>query len=469
VEAFDTHGVWWLPEASEKKCSGTLSCSETGELRLTVMGGFSEHPSDFERTNAIIFGEVVDDRLGQQVTLRDCFLTNWTQSSNPTANRQEFFAHRGFFGGHLASEEDFYFRSAHVSFSGLAAWAHDLSGFARGDDGFTISWKHPDPIGGVLLGGRFTLGAGCSSSGTWREKRLTEDVGLHLSYTAAIYEADLQLDFVYPLQNLFTFATDRPNALTKLRVSRGPLPTEQISVVGPKTFTDESAVADLTPWDMLFSLADVTGRVDEVFRLWLDLSKRYSGAFAIYFGNIYRPSGYSDFRFFITIQALSLYQARREGVANSPARTDQLIGRVTEHLPSDLSKTIKSLLDSHPLVAAERALEILTKEHQGAFEPLVTGSNGGGSERFVAYALNTLRYVLTNDTSNSLAASTGSELHWLTERIAFLFKIALLKELRFTAEQVRTLLDRNPLYIHIRDKIRLGGEKAQELGDRAGR
>lgn len=441
-----------MPGAPDKQLSGTLSCSEAGEIRLSVLGGFSELGPRDERPYPLILGEVADERKGQQVTLSNCFLTKRTQSSsNPLTNRQEFFAHRGFIGAHLAREADFSFRSANLTLSGLAAWAHDLSGFAREGHAFSVSWKSPGPVSGQIPGGGFTLSATISGSETWRERRLIEHVVLSLTFEEAVREAELQEAVVYPLQNFFTFATDHPNALTKLGVSRQELPAEDISVVGPTTFSDESRAGDIHPFQMLFSLADITDRVEEVFRRWLELSKQYSGAFAVYFGGIYRPPGYTDLHFELMMQVLALYQAGREQKRDGVTATDDLSEQAAKHLPVEVLARLMRVLDSHPLVGAERALTALLREHKAEFSPLVGGHEEALS--FVEYVLNTLQYILTRSALDGAFASEGADLYWLTQRLAFLFKIALLKELGFSRDQVQAIVERNRLYKHIRDKI----------------
>lgn len=452
MQAFDTHGVWWLPTAPTKRFSGTLSCSETGELRLTVMGGVLDLPIESDQANIVIHGEVFDDRLDHQVTLSNCFVSKWTQASNPLAVRQEFFAHRGFFGGHLTPDE-FRFGSVYLNFSGLSAWAHSLSGYGKHATSFSVSWEHPKHVDGELRNGRFSFGVRCSISGGLREQRLSETVTLSLAFGRPIHETSLEAEVVYPLQNFFTFATDHANALTEYRVSREILPVHQISVVGPRTFSDESEAADIGWWKMLFSLSDIEGRVEHVLRSWFELSDRYSAAFAVYFGDIYKPPGYMDVDFLLTVQALALYHARRNTAEISGPLSEKIKLELDSYLPANQAEGIRRLFDSHPWMLAARAIEALTREHDALFQPLVNSGDHSGVTRFVNAALNTLEFVLTRSSSGGATAVDGAELHWLTERVRFLFKISLLKEMGFTGDQIRTLLERNRLYIHIRDTI----------------
>ena len=106
------------------------------------------------------------------------------------------------------------------------------------------------------------------------------------------------------------------------------------------------------------------------------------------------------------------------------------------------------------MVGAERALVAFLEEHQKEFTPLITDKEGRGADAFIKYALNTLSYTLTREPPKGPFAAEGADLHWLAERMAFLIKISLLKELEFTNEQVAKILGRNRNFRHLADNIR---------------
>jgi hypothetical protein len=242
--------------------------------------------------------------------------------------------------------------------------------------------------------------------------------------------------------------------MTELTVSREPIPVDNISVVGPTTFADESVADGLMPFKMLFSLEDVKGRLEQVFDLWLEISRRYFEALVHYFGGIYRPAGYTDLRFPQIMNALTLFQSeKRRGKLPSPG--DRVVEELTRGVSPANAAKLGALLRSHPMIGAERALVDLLEENRKEFAPLVTDEEGRGEDAFVQYVLNTLSFTLTREKPSERYAATGEELHWLTEVIAFLIKISLLKELEFSREQVSAILNRNPKFRHIADTVRL--------------
>jgi hypothetical protein len=457
VEALKAEGLWWLPEAPDKKLFGTLSCNDDGEMRLSVFGSFDPSGRGPDRRYPTILGTTDIERKYQEVTLRDCFLSKQMLSSGPLGLKQEFFAHRAFLGDQLITESEFAFKTASVSFSGLSEWATNFTGFAPDTQHTSIVWENPALLSGQIPGGTFTLGVGCESSMGARERKITEDVGIRLGFSTAISENDLSAKIISPFQNFFTLATDIPNAMTRLTVAHEPASFDNITVIGPRIFSDESAAKDLMPFKMLFSLDDVRGRLERVFNRWLDISHRFERALVVYFAGIYNPAEYSDLRFQHIMTVLALYgSAQRFGVAECSTSMDQLLENLIGKVPDTQAVLLKNLFKSHPIVAAERALIGLLEMHKNEMTPLVTDKDGRGADAFIRYVLNTLAFTMTRELPDGPFAAEGADLHWLTERTAFLVKISLLKELEFTSEEVTKILQRNRNFRHLADHVQPG-------------
>ncbi len=442
MQAWQAQGVFWLPEAPGRKLYGTLSCNDEGELNLALLGAFG-------RSHERILGSILRgdglQRANEAVTLQGCIVTKESVSSGDLGTRQEFLAHRAFIGAHLESESQF--KSASVTFSGLSAWADNFTGLSTDQNYSGVSWNTPPVLpSGKISGALFLLGVGTSFSGTKRKKIIEEEIGISFTFDQPIDESSLSSQIIYPFQNFFTFATDAPNALTNLVVTRDQLSPERIGVHGPTTFSDLSPTADLHAYKLLFALADIQDRLEDVFARWLRLSKRFEKAMVIYFGNLYRPAGYTDMRVQQAINAACLYyssQGDDDGFQSSVERELQKIAQSTA-IPADLRSTLRS----HPVIWAERALAGLLRQHK-ELAPLVTDKDGRGSEKFIEYATNTLRYVNTRETPRGPFAQGGADYYWLSERVSFIIKVSLLKELGFTDEQRAAILGRNAKFDHI--------------------
>ena len=145
--------------------------------------------------------------------------------------------------------------------------------------------------------------------------------------------------------------------------------------------------------------------------------------------------------------------AQSLGAAEPSTSMEQLLNDVTRNVSDTQATPLKALFKSHPIIGAERALIALLETHKNEMIPLVTDKEGRGADAFIRYALNTLSYTMMRERPDGPFAADGAELHWLTERIIFLVKISLLKELEFTSEQVTKILQRNRSFRHLVDHI----------------
>ncbi|MBA4065166.1 MAG: hypothetical protein C0501_15910 [Isosphaera sp.] len=454
---FECQGYWWVPGQEDAECPGTLRCDDSGELRLSLLGalGPTVPALGLDHDLPLVFGTIVRPGgvnsavpSGELVTLRDCFETKYSFGSTGKAT-QELFAHRALFGGRLVAAGEDAFTSVTIGYSGLGAWADDLTSLRDGPTRFSLSWDNPSsPTRVPFRGGELTLGVGCTISRSTRERRLTETVGVSVRLAGPTPEADIERDLVSPIQNFLTFATDHPNALTKLQFVPGveAAGTQPITVVGPQTFDDEEAAEGLLRPRMIFTLSDARPRLQEVLRRWADLSKSHPAAIDMYFALQYRPPGYSDLRLQLLVQVLALYHARA-----APPPAPGTGGVAVPGLPDG----VRALLESHPLVSGERALLDLGRRHWEVFGPLVRGDGAEGPERFAQVVTDILRYTLTRREGES-GQPSGTDYYWRGEQVAFLWKICLLHELGFSTSDQRALLDRNAKYRHLRDQVRPG-------------
>src|SRR5258708_3952386 len=128
MKAFECMGRWWLPDDEPHGVAGTLKVSQSGELRLRLLGSLGAHPGLLSKRHPVIHGWVEKNLLGDKVTLAGCMLGGSSFGSHE-ATCENYHAARGFFGGHLVRREDFIFKSMSLRLAGLSEWAHDHTGF----------------------------------------------------------------------------------------------------------------------------------------------------------------------------------------------------------------------------------------------------------------------------------------------------------------------------------------------------
>ena len=78
-------------------------------------------------------------------------------------------------------------------------------------------------------------------------------------------------------------------------------------------------------------------------------------------------------------------------------------------------------------------------------DPLISGRR----DAFMNQAVNTLRYIEQRKEVDELAASHGSDLYWLMQKLRILIKASYLSELGFPGDKINCLFQRGTFYQHI--------------------
>jgi hypothetical protein len=422
MQAFSSNGIWWLPEAPDTGVHGTLRYSDDEGAELSLFGTLSVPGHGLGgKKIPLILGSVYESPFGRKVTLKDC----WVKAANtsigvPGTSRETYHVNRLFVGDHLGKPEDFFFDELEIVLSGLDAWSWGYTGF---DDlqpfsephryGWTVRWLSPEPISGPIPGGVLTLSAGSNASVGRRARSIAEKVTLGVSLNPACSDTDLEANYVYPLQNLMTLATDQPNAVVECRLRR-PGSRNDIVALAARVFSDEHKASDLYPHKMIFSLEDVRDRVPDLVSRWLGVSARFKRSLPLYFGIQYKPDTFIDIKFLVVVQSLEAFQRERLAFRNESA-------------PSQGGELLRQLL----------------KEH-AAIKPLF-GDTGSVVAELVKYR----DYVINRDSDLAESPTFGRDVYFMTQKLMFLMKACLLTELGFPVEQQAALFQRNQQYVYL--------------------
>jgi hypothetical protein len=193
---------------------------------------------------------------------------------------------------------------------------------------------------------------------------------------------------------------------------------------------------------MLFTFRDVD--FSSFIESWLNLSSSYQAAFNIFFGIQYGPPAYIDMKYALIAQSLMLYYTRTAEGRSLLAKEEQTLKELLRIVPAHAGWLFEHL-NASPYPPFHVVLKRLVDLHGETLDPLLSGRR----EAFVNQAANTLRYIEQRRDVEHLAASHGSDLYWMMEKLRFLIKACLLSELDFPPDVVRKLLQTNDYYQHI--------------------
>jgi hypothetical protein len=470
MQAVEFTGQWWLPDKENERVAGTLTVSESGNLRLWLVGSLGQAEISKSKGHPIILGWVDKSPFGDILTLTGCVLGGST-TGLPASTRENYHASRAYFGAHLKRKDDFAFRSMSLRLAGLSDWAHGYSGFV--DHPFpagkpeepapVLSYAYKNPLVAKIPDAELTLGVGIGSRQSHRERSFRESVGFSISCDEAKSPDQLNTEYVYPLQNLMTFVCDRPQEVEEFSVRAGEFPKTlagcEIRVIGPRVQPEEEdpAPEPVRFFQMLFTLADVD--FADFVGKWLRVTAKYGDACSVFFGLQYGPPAYLDMAFPSVVQSLYLYFSRRDDGIAGMIEEARRLKEIIAALPAADADWIVDRLGEQSSPPLHLVLRRLVEEHSDTMNPLVSSRH----DRFINEVINTLKYTMLRDADMQPAARHGADLYWMMQKLRFLFKSCILQELGFESEKATELFRRNGLYQHV-CSIESGEEGRRQSG-----
>lgn len=435
MDAFECTGDWWLPDNIREKVAGTLKVSESGTVRLDVTGALRRDANPFKlAAPKLIYGmaEGLPSPLRTgPVTLRDCFCLG---NSIGSVRRERYHANRAFFGRHLYL--DSVFTSASLKLGALA----EFCGNHRPAPELRV--EHKTFTTATAPGVEMSVGMRSSTHSTMREMTVTQHVTMDFRFDQGLSADDINAQYVHPCQNLMTFVCDAAQAVELFNVGDGE--SSIVSVVGPRVMphTESDEQRRTRRSDMLFGLNDID--FPEFIGNWLAALERHRDACSVFFAMQYGPPAFLDVTFSHIVQALYLYEAKREHGQAVITEDNSRLAKIAASLCAQDAEWLLARFNEMPSPSLFKCLSDLVHEHAYLIDPIVPQS-----DRFVWDVLNTLRFNLLRDDHMEAASRHGSELYWLMQRLRVLFKACLLTETGFTQQRIRDAFGGNAEYRHM--------------------
>lgn len=140
-----------------------------------------------------------------------------------------------------------------------------------------------------------------------RQLALCENAYIQLAPRYPMEFDDIHEAYLWPLQNFLSFATDKPAAITDVRVWLDGFDTS-VAVAFAHPFSSET-IAE--PVQMLFTYERVADRFGEILQRWLRLHEAFAPALEQFFGPAYGYHKLADSVFLSAAQAAESYHRRR--------------------------------------------------------------------------------------------------------------------------------------------------------------
>lgn len=453
---FECNGFWWTPGSEEAKVAGVLLWSPEEGLRLQLTGTLSESTKMLQPEHyPLILGLVSECPLGNLVTLTGCD-QRAVSFSSPGFTREELYAQRAYFGSHLIHEGDFKFKRCHLRLSYLSDWVQEhgikLAHGEKDSSGrlLELHYNYPAELHANTPSADLILSYAMNLSREGR-RRVTvhETVFFEIAAKTAATADELNREYVYPLQNLLTLATDRPNAVVEFalipdeRDQQHQYPTQLIHVLGRRVFNLMQDGEKLFPHNMLFTSADVSDRFEEVVSQWLQVFETLRPACDAFFAYQYKPPEYLEAKFLMLLQALLTYCNQR--YEQRVEARQSLFSDITSSASPEERVLLEAALSEFTRSDVRQAIEWLLEDDT----PVLSILLGPDPRDFIERVAATRNFIVHRLPAVAASKVDRPGLFWINERLLYLLKFCFVRELGLPTEKRLELLKRNEAVGHL--------------------
>jgi len=443
-ESFDFPGYWWTPNDIDNAKPGRLIYDPAEGLRLTLLGAFEvikESKFPAPPTFPLLLGRITDTRLSSYVTLAGCHRRGG-QGIVFSIATDEFMVERAYFGTHFESEDEFQFGGAGVYLDHLEYWVVEstIAGETELKDNVPVRHEirfeqtetRPIKVGqaSVRLSFLNTVPLGWA-----RAMTVTETPYFSLKFTEKLPIDAILRDFIFPLQNLSTFATDHPNRISALVLKRADgddisMLFSQIpgpSLVRPLRYAEE----------MLFVTRDLP--LERIVPRWLEFAASNRDLVDLYFSVVYNKRLLHDASFFMLAETAELFHRETIGGTRMPA--EKFAERCTTVLRPFAGKLRvwlkRALRWANELSFVER-LRALVQPDKSTFETII-----GDTTKFTSDVADTRNYMAHRTKDLHARATHDAERYRLSERLRLLLKACFLRQLGAEENEREAILKRH--------------------------
>jgi len=453
IEEFEYKGIWWLPDKSEEKISGTFKFTPNEGAVLELIGSFK----DITGMNKMLKPEIIlgISSDGKNITLHKCFETK-SNLSFPGLLTSSFYANRAFVGAHFQKTKDIKFKSLSVHYLYLDEW-FNVSGFdiqhLFDEKEVVIRYKLPEPTQAAIDDYKIFLdvrATGPTHSIVQKEASIKQRMYIRIEPSGE-KSFDEYLSIMYRIQNFLSLGITEPVY---------PLVIEGITEVNKVMIDDKTynppvkvyyrvsdipmAPKTLLPFDMLFTFKDISDRFEDFLKNWFKKTDLLEPVYNLYFGTLYNPRMYLEHRFLSLVQAIESYHRRTmKNFELSEEEHEKRIMEILNAVPHGHKKWLRNKLAYSNEPNLRRRLKEILEKFADVLDKFIPKKDS-----FINKVVTTRNYLTHYDEKLKEQSAEGEELYRLTQKLKILLEICLLKELGFTSDNIKSLISRNRRYQH---------------------
>lgn len=453
---FKATGLWSTSEDAKHPIAGTLRFSATG-LRLLLIGNFKSGWSPRVGTSyPTIHGVVGKSPYGDFVTLYNCF-TQQTTMNMVAVGSETIACQRAIVGDDHPPPGDADYESLDLRFTYLDSWIGWRNIRTRWQPGdgseVVLSYTRPELIPFTIGDTTLKVGYSLSVADSMGHACIKEKAHLFIGPIKNVTADKASDEYSFRLQNLLTFATDTPNAVEESVLQGGltsygtvSIPKKYHLIYNP-VFSLKGRKERPTPNTMLFSLNDAREAGLNIFGQWFDFVNRYEAFCTVYFAYLYAPPKYLEDKFRNVMTAFTLLCRSALGTSEQTKSFLEAVSMAlrSQYNPQEQAYLIHTVPDEAEAEMPFHLLRLL-EENGEVMSKIING----GFQEFVVSVCRTFAFVTRRTLPGGQPVLEGSDLYYAAERIRWLIKAIVLKELGFSEQQARTFIERNINFIFLK-------------------
>jgi hypothetical protein len=439
VKPFTFSGVWWLPEEENLKVAGEATFTGDSRIKLVLHGTFdrefkpgteislSSYPIILGRTEA-----------GESITLFSC------QETSLNSQGEECEVDVTFIGNHFPDPQQILFNKVDLYYSYLPQWA-----------GIFPYRGHQKPFDEVRAETSSVTVVVRPVRSSWsefiKEADLTEVACIRCEVTHALPLDKWLAQFISPLQNLISLATQRPNSLVNIvgyvKQNSADLSNSNTSEI-PVQIAFLPAIIPIPtnkptfPGTILFSLQEVSANFSTVIDRWLRASDELASVYRLFFG-VYYSTLPIDLEFLLITQAVEVYQDHRfDRTAMPEEKYQEMMKIILSACPEEQKQWLADKLEYSNHATFRQQLKNLITQTNVVLHPLL-GINGKKRNELVEIIYDTRNYLTHHTKELASKAASGIELFYITRCLSLALWVCLMKELGFTTQQITPMIHKH--------------------------
>lgn len=278
-----------------------------------------------------------------------------------------------------------------------------------------MTLTNPEAVKAETTKGKVVVGFGHRESLSQYKVEVSRTAGISVEAKQELAVDEWYHQFIYPIQNLLTLATDTPNIVTKLEVMhkdvkfRSTQIPQPIQVFSSSHSGGRSNEARHPP---LFTLDELPLDFSDLVERWLRVSAEMESVCSLYFGVFSSERVFAIQAFLNMVQAAESYHRLRFGDAGYP-----LIGRLRDLVGTKIQ---------------------------------VVPSYVGPTEDFIKKVRDTRNYYTHYSADLAAKAAQGEEVYYLAQALAVVVQSWLLKELGFSEHRASQIIHKSARYNYLR-------------------